>query len=737
LVGITTVVDVIQNQGRISGNTTSDAEGQVNLDFIIRHDELPDSVSAVTMFATIPGTAWSNSASITLSPEDSGEPSFVIVAFPRVIRADNGQSTVTLTAILKDPDGEGIPNKSVSFGSAIGYATSPVITDDRGVAVTIFSDDGRPSLDENGSPDSLVITARVRSLNLESSANIMIHPYNPVREIILVLQQNQAIAGDADSTQFTLTCNGIDGLPIMEPNTVHLSAGRGRVFPSLVGTENGEAISNYYPPILAGIDTITAWVDNGNGDVTYGTTVISVIAGNPVTSTWSIDPGVLYIGDPNARSNIEIQLLDQFDNPVGAEFRLNFDATLGSITETANTDQNGIASVVLRPGARSGASLITAILEGEEQNIGVTTVTFLDSPPFAIVIDAATLRLHAAGAGDTTNTAIYATVLNEFGIAVTTPTGVTFQIVDEPEPPLGCSFEGGGQTTLRETDEGVASIIFESGTEIGQKLIRAYTWADLQHQDTVSVILDGMEVVPGVPFSIELSYDRVGANAGGGEWTVEVTAEVKDVLRNPVADGTMVFFDIDGDIGNISNRTTVDGIATTPLRYRGSNTFEPITITGTVRNGDEEIFDNISFQLPLQNGAIEVNVVPGNWMFREDRELAQIQIRVELTDGTGAFINNGLIEISTPLGDLFWRDRANGEFVRFNGGRAQMLTGINDDNHDEEAGQVTVYLIAEEIDMFDDPEVSEVIVTVSVALDDYEDEVNAEVNISFTRQVEE
>jgi hypothetical protein len=302
---------------------------------------------------------------------------------------------------------------------------------------------------------------------------------------------------------------------------------------------------------------------------------------------------------------------------------------------------------------------------------------------------------------------------------------------------LGCSFDGGGQTSIRETDEGVASIIFESGTVLGQKSVRAYTWSDLQHRDTVSVILDGLEVVAGAPHTIELSYNRVGANAGGGEWTIDVMADVKDVLRNPVADGTVVFFSLDGDIGNISDRTTVNGTVTTPLLYNGANTFESILVTGTVRNGEAEINDDISFLLPIQGGAIEVNVVPANWQFAEGREVAEIAIVVELTDGHRALINNGLIEISTPLGDLFWRDSENDELVRFNGGQAQMLTGINDDNHAEDDGQVTVYLIAEEDDIFEDPDDPDMIVTVSVNLDDYEEEVNDQVNITFTRQVDQ
>lgn len=734
LAGISTDIDV--ELGRISGNAVTDSMGQIHLDYIIRHEELPDTELTVFLDASILGTNWRSRANIRLLPEVPGQPTFALVANPKVIWADNGRTTVTLTAILKDSNGEGIINRSVSFGSAIGIAQSPVITDNRGSATSVFSDDGRASLDESGILDSLVITGRVRSMNLESSVNIMIHPYNPVNDIVIVPQQRQVLAGDLDSTLIAITCNGDDGLPVREPNTVHLSAASGRIFPNLVRTENGEAVSYYYPPIATGIDTITGWVDNQNDEIVTGSTIITVIPGPPEFAMWTIEPEVLYIGDPNADAQIDVQLLDRFDNSVGAGFQLIFDTTLGSITEEATTIQNGIATAHLRPGVRPGIAQITIALRGAEQNIGIATVTFLDSPPSSISIEADLLNIYAVGAGDTTSTIIYATVFNEFGSPVINPALVTFQIEDEPAPPVGCAFVTGEQIFIDNTEEGVVAAIVESGTRVGAKKITAYTWRDVERQDTISVELAGMEVIPGVPYSIVLNYDQNGVDIGGVSWTIDVWADVKDILRNPVANGTRVTFALDGEIGEINSGFTNDGIVTVQLRYRGEETFERVNITGTVNTGEEEISDDLSIELPIQEGAITANTSPANWNFEQDREVAQIRIRAELQDGHRTQINNGLIKFLADLGDLYWLDDETGELERFIGGRAQMLTGISDDNHAEEPGQATIYLIAEEDDIFDDPFVAEVVVTVEIVLNNYEDEINTQVEITFTREIE-
>ena len=249
-------------------------------------------------------------------------------------------------------------------------------------------------------------------------------------------------------------------------------------------------------------------------------------------------------------------------------------------------------------------------------------------------------------------------------------------------------------------------------------------------------MLEGLEVVPGTPHSLSLDYNPVRVGDVGALWIIEVWADVRDRLGNPVADGTFVFFSLDGGIGDIRSGNTVDGRVTVALSYTSPDTFEPVTVTGTLQNGDEEISADISFDLPLQEGAIEANAGPRNWLFEEDREIAEIVIWVTLTDGNRQDINNGLIQFSTDFGALYWLDHENDELVRFIRGRAEMLTGIRDENHDEEPGQATIYLIAEEDDIFDDPFVAEMIVTVEIILDGYEEEINDEVEITFTRRIE-
>ena len=124
---------------------------------------------------------------------------------------------------------------------------------------------------------------------------------------------------------------------------------------------------------------------------------------------------------------------------------------------------------------------------------------------------------------------------------------MVFSLLNEPPPPRGCTIGPVEQTFISRTSNGIAVAALNSGTQIGGKLIRAYTWPDSANDPEliVEVILSTVAVVAGPPFQLDIDVNDDGEDAGGGAWAIEVSARVWDIHRNPVANRIPVVFTVD------------------------------------------------------------------------------------------------------------------------------------------------------------------------------------------------
>ena len=383
---------------------------------------------------------------------------------------------------------------------------------------------------------------------------------------------------------------------------------------------------------------------------------------------------------------------------------VRFTSSLGNITPTAITDGSGHASVTLSPGVEAGLAEITVTIETASGQIrGNATVTFISGRPNSIELFADPLHVAVAGTGGNSTSTIRAEIRDANGNLVGIPTPVTFELLNEPAEPEGCNINDHGQSDVSMTNGGVATVSLNAGTQIGGKVIRAYTWRDEEHQDIVSVVLSTMAVISGPAHSLDIDLDEEGDDADGGAWRMQVSARVYDAHHNPVANNIPVVFSVEPEIASISagftgnqswSNVSEPGLAYATIVYQSAQTFSEVRITATVATPDGQISGEKEHILPLQEGILELYLDPGNWMFDRNRpnDLCTIRIWAVLKDGHQALINNAPILFRSEKGMFSWYNFQRREYVLFYPDQVRKYSGVVNNVHEEAPGQATVYI---------------------------------------------
>ena len=310
--------------------------------------------------------------------------------------ADNGLSSTSIYARLRDQQNHPMGGQSISFTTTLGTITSPGITNDStGVArVTLFS---------SSSPGIATVTARygevVDSLEVEfmylPGAHSIVLSANPsilvangidnseLRAIVLNEQGNPV----ADGTSVTFYANfGVltEGSPIAsapgrEVGPIHRVADAPMFQvrdnlepPSTMGSESifitvtqgGVATATLTSATTAATDTIRAEVDN-----IWDTNTVLYIPGPP--SLITVDPQEVSLpADGYSSCPVDITVLDAFQNPAAAGEPVEVDAVLGSVSPMSGvTDGQGHMMVTFTAGAQSGVASVIAS-SGSAQGTG-------------------------------------------------------------------------------------------------------------------------------------------------------------------------------------------------------------------------------------------------------------------------------------------------------------------------------------------------------------------------------
>ena len=736
--------EVTVNFGAFRGSTLTNENGQSQLLYVVNHQDLPDTATVAILYGSIPGTNWVSSASITLIPEAEGRSRLALMADRNVIYADNGVTIANLTAIVRSSNDDPLPDQLVEFTTTHGVAQSPVRTDASGFARSVFTDVGRASVDENGNPDSSVVTAKVRLLGIESSVRIMIRPFDNIESISLRPESNSISLGEGSSMVLRARCMKPGNIPAPDGFPVNFRAVNGRIFPQLALTETADAITEYFPPLFPGIDTLHAWITS-DGQIMSTFALVEVVPGTPGRITISANPVELITNDPINFSNITASVFDEFANPLNSGIEVTFTTTRGTIRPTVLTDENGLAIAQLYTGDEPGLAEITASVRTETGTISAQTgVIFVIGNISTLELQANPINISVPEEGDGEITTLTASLFDEFGNPVDIPLSVVFHLQDDSRPPHGCVFPDGSQMIIVPSQDGIATVDLMAGQLIGMKRLRAFTFRDQAHQDTVVDYVQ-IFVTPGIPNDIDLNCSLEGWDVGNPNWGVDVVALVNDRWSNPAANGVQVFFELEpeiaditqGAIGNVNHAgNSFPGMAFAALTYSSSRTFETVEVLTMIDIPGGRISGNMDLQLPLQDGRLTAQPNVENWHFEEGQELANITITAVLRDGHDELINNGEVVFSTDAGHLRRYNIQTEEFVEMDRLNAVRFTGLNDPENAEEPGTASIYFQATADEIFQNPDDAQQRVFIDVRLHLYDEIQVDQIGILFTRVVQ-
>ncbi len=675
------------NLGVIEPLGTTDSNGMTVVEF-----NNNGQAGSARIVASVGIEGWDDAATTIecrkLSPLNA---SLRLAADRDFIFADNGITTANLTAVLECEPEPAFIRYPLEFSSSHGILQPVVVMDSLGVARNVFIDDGLPAIDENGDPFPAVIAVSLPGTDLRDSVEIYIRENPQVQRLYLSVEDNELLAGGCDSTAVKVTALKSDGVYAPDGTIIHFDAVYGAFSQPAAEVSGGEGVAEtvYYSGGHLGQEIIGAAFISNADTVRSACLNIWLKSGIPDQFIVDIDSDTLVAGDNETMATIRTTVLDACGFPVNG-FRINYSTDNGSITSMCETDENGIAIARYFPGRTAGVATITAHCEvANERVTSRHNITIVSAKPNSMRVWVDPREFRFSGASCSHSTA-RAEIFDRWGNPIDYPISVVFGLINEPEHPEGCSF---GQfyedNFVSRSSNGIAMASVNPGTRIGGKLLRAYTWPDSAHEpDNTIQAVTTFAIVSGPPFQIDIDVDNEPIDVGGGAWSLEVSARVWDIHRNPVGDQIPVIFSVDPELATIDyahtgnenrNGESIEGIAFAEMVYQSFNTFESITISSRVQSAQGEIEGRRAYILPLQQGELALEVEPGNWAFGNENDHAEISCTATLIDGHGVLINNAPIHFTTTRGFIYWFND-HGDYLRFHPNPAIRLTGERDED---------------------------------------------------------
>lgn len=461
-----------------------------------------------------------------------------LAAAPDSILAD-GQSTSLISAVLKKTATNiAIPGETIAFGTDLGTIPSSAVTSISGVAgVDLIS-------------TNTVGTANVSATYAGMSTQSVQVRFQVAEPHYLQLTASPpVITADGQSQSIIkASVSDINHNPVPDGTDVTFSLnGAGTLQGNLKQTVSGVA-TNF---LTAGTSPDSAWIRVRVGTLTDSIKVqYRVGAADQVIV--EADSTALS-ADGQSTAVVTARVLDAQGTPI-EDATVNFSASIGDITPTAQTGSNGQATASFSSGV-VGTATITATVEtaGGGSVSGHTTIILEPGLPNSIVLSFNPTAIGVRETGQNQTAIIQAEVRDAKNNPVEDGTPVTFSIVHGP---------GGGEslssTTPIPTVDGKARVSISSGTISGNVRVQAQTTGA-----SGSIIAKAAEILihAGPAYmadrddysttSLTILADRYNIWQGMGEVPVKIT--VFDKYHNPVQKNTAVYLTVSG--GGISTHT--------------------------------------------------------------------------------------------------------------------------------------------------------------------------------------
>ena len=351
-----------------------------------------------TAILTSPTTAGTASVTATAASASSntqvtftaGAPATVVVtANPTGVVAD-GVSTSTLTALVKDVNGNPAPGQPVVFATILGAVTSPAVTNASGVATAILT-----------SPTTAG-TASVTATAASASGNTQVTFTASAPATVMVTANPTSVVADGISTStLTALVKDVNGNPAPGQSVAFVTT-RGAVTSPAVTNASGVATAILTSPTTAGTASVTATADSAGGN-----TQVTFTAGAPATVTVTANPTSM-VADGISTSTLTALVKDVNGNPAPGQ-SVVFATILGAVTSPAVTNASGVATAILTSATTAGTASVTAtagVVFGAGQVLIVagppTTITLSANPPVLEILDGDSVFTVAHSNGITT-----------------------------------------------------------------------------------------------------------------------------------------------------------------------------------------------------------------------------------------------------------------------------------------------------------------------------------------------
>ncbi|MBK6765913.1 MAG: hypothetical protein IPG71_06160 [bacterium] len=596
------------------------------------------------------------SVNVVVQESDRAQGYLFVYTDRKIVEADGCVSAATIQAQLQNQYGEAIRGDTVRFGTPNGGAVNPwAVTDTLGIAEVTFCGMGVPNGEDPA--DSALIIARYDKWSLRDTVNVRIAPASAIGEVNLSATNTFGVAG-RDSIELILNVFFENGARVNGYWARFRFTQCGDLTFDSVRLVNGSPdTANFYRlctqvPITA--PQITAEV----GGVMSSPLTIQINPGVANRLTFPTAIPTLSIGQ---QWIVEAQVQDTFQNPVGAGTVVFFESTLGAVSPTtATTAADGIARSNYNSGTTAGSGVVRARLGNSY--VDSTTVFVQAGDPNSLTMTLNPTSLQVRGSGGQDWAQIEARAFDPNGNPVPDGTWVTFELLDAPE---GCNINEHGSLDSAQTAAGLAIATLNAGTVVGPVNVQACVQAISGER----CVPGSATVVAGPPYEIQMGLNEVGVDALGAAWDLELSALVKDVVQNPVRNGTAVFFEVVPEeyaqvlsefvvTGNENSAGDAHpGIAYTTLRFTSLATNQTIQITATTANG---IIETMDFVLPIQEPGVELYCVPGSWHFGANGNPCHIELRAVVRDGHEVLINGQTVYYNAQRGRMYGNQNGTG-----------------------------------------------------------------------------
>ena len=537
----------------------------------------PEDTGSVTLRAEL--VSMSEMITRMVSVTSSGQPQeglLYLWSDSDTLFSDNGQSSVKLHARLRNSNNNPIGGVSIYFSSNLGTIASPVITDSAtGVATsTLYS----------GATPGIAHVYASYGTTKDSVDVVFVEPY-PAASVVVNALPPQITAG-LDSTTIRAVVYNEQGGTVTDNTLVLFSTDGGTLSSTQGRTVSGVVTVTLYAPPATGLARVTANVGAG----VSGYTDVDVLPGALATIMMIPQNDSLY-ADNFSTTTIDVYAEDSFGNPAPEGTPISFEATEGTITQSATVDAEGHVQVIYQAGLTSGPAAITASNTTIQNSI---SIYLMPTPAASISLSVMPVQLPADGSSNAQLTALVLDVESRpasDGTIVTFTSnlgvlgggGTTMQVPGWTplERPKSRRMErtvrtrsGSGSRMLRGPvrpgDDPMASVYATTTTN-------GYAYATLTSSttagiDTVAASVESLSdakyvtYTPGQAAQIVVEPGLSSLPADGIS-TTTVTISVQDIYGNPVGAGVNV--SVEASLGTVSpnqGHTNTESVFVTTLQ---------------------------------------------------------------------------------------------------------------------------------------------------------------------------